>query len=197
MPATPHPGRRDPEGRRTAILEAAAELISERGVGALTHRAVATRAHVAVGSTTQYFDSIEDLRDKALQHLADETDEELAAIAAIFDSPGDTDTVIRQCAQIMHDFLCDPRQVHGNLAVISTAMTDPSLRRLALQWSDQLTDILAEHVGRSRAAAAVAYIDGITVHAALHDTPVSSGEITAVLGTLLAMPDTDGTRAPH
>ena len=35
--------RRDPERRRQEILEAAAELVVESGVPALTHRAVAAR----------------------------------------------------------------------------------------------------------------------------------------------------------
>lgn len=188
-PATPAPGRRDPAGRRAAILEAATELICEKGAASLTHRAVAARAHVAVGSTTQYFDSIDDLRDEALQVLADETEEDLAEIADLLEGTGDLPEIIMQCARIMQDFLGDTRQVRANLAMISTAMTDPSLRRLALQWSDELTDLLAEKVGRARASAAVAYIDGLTVHAALHDAPEDAESIAAVLTALLAMPD--------
>lgn len=188
-PSTPAPGKRDPAGRRAAILEAATELICEKGAASLTHRAVAARAHVAVGSTTQYFDSIDDLRDEALQVLADETEEDLAEIADLLDGPGDLPGIVMQCARIMQDFLGDARQVRANLAMISTAMTDPSLRRLALQWSDELTDLLAGKVGRARASAAVAYIDGLTVHAALHDVPEDADTIAAVLTALLAMPD--------
>lgn len=189
----PTPGKRDPAGRRAAILDAAAELICEAGASCLTHRAVAARAHVAVGSTTQYFASIDDLRDEALQALADENDEALAEVAGILetlDDSGAVEETIARCAGILHDFLADPRQVHASLAMTSTAMTDPSLRTLALQWSDQLTDLLAGRFGRPRAAAAVAYVDGLTVHAALHDGATDTSSITAVLTALLAMPDT-------
>lgn len=189
----PTPGKRDPAGRRAAILDAAAELICEAGASCLTHRAVAARAHVAVGSTTQYFASIDDLRDEALQALADENDEALAEVAGILetlDGSGAVEETIARCAGILHDFLADPRQVHASLAMTSTAMTDPSLRPLALQWSDQLTDLLAGRFGRPRAAAAVAYVDGLTVHAALHDGATDTSSITAVLTALLAMPDT-------
>ncbi len=204
-PATPAPGKRDPAGRRAAILDAATELICEKGASSLTHRAVAARAHVAVGSTTQYFDSIDDLRDEALQALADETEDDLAQIADLLDGPGDLPEVIDTCAQIMRDFLVDTRQVRANLAMISTAMTDPSLRELALQWSDQLTDLLSERVGRARATAAVAYIDGLTVYAALHDdpldpstdTPTDADSIATVLTALLAMPDAPATPAAN
>lgn len=189
----PTPGKRDPAGRRAAILDAAAELICEAGASCLTHRAVAARAHVAVGSTTQYFASIDELRDEALQALADENDEALAEVAGILgtlDGSGAVEETIARCAGILHDFLADPRQVHASLAMTSTAMTDPSLRALALQWSDQLTDLLAGRFGRPRAAAAVAYVDGLTVHAALHDGATDTTSITAVLTALLAMPDT-------
>lgn len=189
----PTPGKRDPAGRRAAILDAAAELICDAGASCLTHRAVAARAHVAVGSTTQYFASIDDLRDEALQALADENDEALAEVAGILetlDDSGAVEETIARCAGILHDFLADPRQVHASLAMTSTAMTDPSLRTLALQWSDQLTDLLAGRFGRPRAAAAVAYVDGLTVHAALHDGATDTSSITAVLTALLAMPDT-------
>ncbi|WP_164983853.1 TetR/AcrR family transcriptional regulator [Cellulomonas endophytica] len=57
--------------RRDALIAAAADLLLEHGLGALSHRAVATRAGLPLASTTYYFASAEDLRDEALQHLAD------------------------------------------------------------------------------------------------------------------------------
>ena len=64
----PAPGRRDPEGRRRAIIDAAAELIVDSGASSLTHRAVAARAGVSLGSTTQYFSSLDELRELARGH---------------------------------------------------------------------------------------------------------------------------------
>jgi AcrR family transcriptional regulator len=43
------------------IAEAAAEVVEDRGLSGLTHRAVATRAGVTTGSVTHHFRSIEDL----------------------------------------------------------------------------------------------------------------------------------------
>jgi DNA-binding transcriptional regulator YbjK len=53
------------------LVEAAAALVLQRGLGALTHRAVASRAHLPLASTTYYFASVEELRDEALRHLND------------------------------------------------------------------------------------------------------------------------------
>ncbi|MFB9840394.1 TetR/AcrR family transcriptional regulator, partial [Actinoallomurus acaciae] len=63
-------GRRDPEGRRRAIVDAACALIPEVGVGGLTHRAVAARAGVQLGSTTYHFATLDDLSRAALAHAA-------------------------------------------------------------------------------------------------------------------------------
>jgi DNA-binding transcriptional regulator YbjK len=49
------------EARRTSILTAAADLALARGLGAVSHRAVAERAGVPLAATTYYFTSRDDL----------------------------------------------------------------------------------------------------------------------------------------
>ena len=58
--------------RRAALIEAAADLLLEQGLAALSHRAVAARAGLPLAATTYYFASVDDLRDEALEHVADE-----------------------------------------------------------------------------------------------------------------------------
>lgn len=181
----PAPRRRDPQGRRLAIVNAAAEIIVEQGASSLTHRAVAARAGVALGSTTRYFESIDELREAALQSLADEIDSSLDQIERELSS---SDDIPERCAALTHEFLLDARQVHANIALITAAASDPSLRALALRWTDRLTDILARHTGRERAVAIESYLDGAMVHAALHSTPISQEAIARVLHAILAMP---------
>lgn len=57
--------------RREALVNAAAELVIEQGLAALSHRAVAARAGLPLASTTYYFDSADDLRDEALNHIGE------------------------------------------------------------------------------------------------------------------------------
>jgi len=52
------------------LVRAAADLLLDEGLAALSHRAVAARAGLPLAATTYYFDSLEDLRDEALQDLA-------------------------------------------------------------------------------------------------------------------------------
>jgi DNA-binding transcriptional regulator YbjK len=56
------------ERRRQALVEAAAELLVERGFDAVRHRAVAERAELPLASTTYYFDSLDELVTAAVEH---------------------------------------------------------------------------------------------------------------------------------
>lgn len=181
----PAPGKRDPEGRRQAIVDAAAELIVTGGSASLTHRAVAAKAGVALGSTTHYFTSIDELRDTALALLADRIDTELDQLRGLLD---DFAHLPERCAEVVHDFLRDSRQVHASLALMSAGRTDPHLRTLALQWTTRLTQALMRHLGFERAIAIETYLNGATIHAALHDSPLSQEQITDVFRALLAIP---------
>ena len=178
------PGRRDPEGRRRAIIAAAAELIVEQGASAITHRSVASRAGVALGSTTQYFVSLDELRELALQILAEGIDEELAQVE---DQLLPLKGAPERCAVIIHDFLRDSRQVRADLELMTAGMKDPRLRDLALRWTDRLTEILSRHLDREIALAIVLYLDGVTLHAGLHDEPVAADPIARTIRALMTM----------
>lgn len=56
------------ERRRAALVEAAADLLTEGGFDAVRHRAVAERAELPLASTTYYFDSLDDLVSAAVEH---------------------------------------------------------------------------------------------------------------------------------
>ena len=55
--------------RREALLSAAAELVAERGVGAVTHREVAARAELPLSATSYFFASIDELVLEALRYF--------------------------------------------------------------------------------------------------------------------------------
>jgi TetR/AcrR family transcriptional regulator, regulator of biofilm formation and stress response len=69
------------ERRRRAILDAALRLISEHGVEAVGHRAVAEDAGVPLAATTYYFKSLDELLEGALRLFVDEEAERLTLLA--------------------------------------------------------------------------------------------------------------------
>lgn len=66
--------------RRTTLLRAAVALTAERGVAGVTHRDVAARAGVSLGTTSYYFDSIDELVTEGLRLVVTE---HIAAIEAV------------------------------------------------------------------------------------------------------------------
>ena len=73
------------ERRRRAILEAALQVISERGVDAVSHRSVADEAGVPLAATTYYFESLDELLEVALRLFVDEEAARLTALVARLD----------------------------------------------------------------------------------------------------------------
>ena len=68
------------ELRRRAILDATLRVIADGGVDAVTHRRVAAEADVALGSTTYYFASREELVREAFRHYLAEVTVALASL---------------------------------------------------------------------------------------------------------------------
>lgn len=84
------PNQQRGRDRRQALLRAAQELLAERGVKAVTHRAVAARAGLPLASTTYYFTSIDELTQEALLLAVEERVALLQAFMTTGAPPGRT-----------------------------------------------------------------------------------------------------------
>jgi DNA-binding transcriptional regulator YbjK len=58
--------------RRQALLQAAVEVVAERGVGGATHREIARRAGLPLSTTSYFFDSIDELLLAAMRVFSSE-----------------------------------------------------------------------------------------------------------------------------
>jgi AcrR family transcriptional regulator len=83
MPVIDRSERRPPEpsGRRLRLLEEALRLVSESGLGALTHRNVEQAAGAPHGSVTYWFGSREGLISALIDWMCDESERQARAIA--------------------------------------------------------------------------------------------------------------------
>jgi DNA-binding transcriptional regulator YbjK len=174
--------RRDPEARRREIVTAAAELIVEVGVEAITHRKVAARAGVPLGATTQYFDTLDDLRDAALLALADDIQARVEETRRAVLAAGVT---AESLARLIHRSLEDARAVQADRAVVTAAVHDPRVRELARHWSDEVVGFIAPVHGERRARAASVFIDGVLWHSQIHDAPLDEELIRDALAGIL------------
>ncbi len=184
----PHARRapRDPDGRRRVVVEAAAELILEVGPHELTHRKVASRAAVPLGSTTSYFGSLDQLRTEALQLLINAVDDALAILRADLSHTDDVPGVL---SRHLAGYLADRRRVRAEAAFYIAGASDPALRPLATRWFDGLVEILQEHTEAANAAAVAVYCNGATVHATLHTTTIPHAQLSSTISRLMRTSD--------
>lgn len=59
------------EARRALILDAAVEVIADRGLEGVTHRAIAAAANVPLSTTSYFFSSLDELIGAAVTRIAD------------------------------------------------------------------------------------------------------------------------------
>lgn len=69
--------------RRRKLLEAAVEVVAERGIGGATHREVARRAGVPLSTTSYFFSSLDELLLEALRFFTAELLERLEGVSAL------------------------------------------------------------------------------------------------------------------
>ncbi|OBC07726.1 hypothetical protein A5784_07985 [Mycobacterium sp. 852013-50091_SCH5140682] len=172
----------DPDKRRHEIVVAAAELIVEQASTEFTHRQIAARARVPLGSTTHYFSSLDDIRLAAMKFLADKVDDDIAQLRETLDSHGPSPAAL---ADKYLPQLHDPRTARAETALICAAAKDPNLRQHALRWFDGLVQALEPHIGRDRATAVGIFADGATIHAALNDIAIDRSLLIDTLTALM------------
>ncbi|MDO4291403.1 MAG: TetR family transcriptional regulator [Eggerthellaceae bacterium] len=173
---------RDPEGRKRAIAQAAADVIVHEGVGKVTHRRVAEAAGVPLGSTTAYFKDIADLKQAGLNLLSEQMatyDAEAFALAA--SEKPQPENLARQ----INEYLSDKERVASDAAFYATALGDPDLRQLAVRALNSFVAAFAPHVSEPRARVLLALIDGALIDAALYDKPVDPDVVQELLEVLL------------
>ncbi|MCU0306928.1 MAG: TetR family transcriptional regulator [Thermoleophilia bacterium] len=192
--------RRRPDDRRAELLDALAEVVAERGFARTRVADVAARAGVSVGLLHRYFPSLDEALAEAFAHVAERdlaaTRERLAArppperLSALLDE-------------------CLPEAAHSWRVWIDAwgeALHRPALRRTAedftARWRQEIAAALrdGEAGGWWRcpdpdglAAKALACLDGIALHVALHPPPggveQAAGWVREIVAAGLEAPD--------
>lgn len=184
MAAKAQRAKRDPEGRRRAIIAAAVDLIGHEGTRKLTHRRVAERAGVPLGSTTQYFSSIDELRRAALEELGRLIEQDYDDMFASIERHGGTvDAFIRE----FNEYLADTKQVETDTAFYCAAANDPALRPLARHSIELSVNRSLPYLDERRAKALAVVLDGAMLESCLLGEPVDPDSVDlamrAIFGT--------------
>lgn len=184
MPTRTQPrGPADPD-RRDRIVRAVLDIIEERGLIGVTHRTVAKRAGVPLGSTTYYFDSLDDLLAAALDRVNHDyetylrdTIDQLAGATGVRLARALTDLVLAS--------LEDRDRTRAEYALWLAAMDRPRLRPLAVHYTEMSIEALSTITPRPTAVALTAALDGMFIRGLVAPQPLDRTEVEAALTAIL------------
>lgn len=179
-------GPRDPVRRREAILEAALEVIAEVGVARATHRAIAERAGVPLGSTTYYFPSQRALTTEALERVAERCREQVRDWEREITKGSD---LAADLARLAHDYLGDRDRALLEYELYLAAARSPELRIAARAWLSGLRAYLTPMVGSTAAVGIAALIDGFLLEAIATGETVPLADLEDAIGRLVDRAD--------
>jgi DNA-binding transcriptional regulator YbjK len=163
------------------LAAATIEVIAEVGIGRTTHRAVAARAGLPLGTTTYYFPSLEALVAAALGKAAADQEEDLRQWAARLRDAPDLAVAL---VGLVEDYLADRQQARIEFELCIAAARDAALRPLARDWLQGLHALIAPHVGDEAAHNISALLDGAMLQSLVTGDPLNAPTLTAAIRTL-------------
>ncbi len=179
---SPHRTRRfDPE-RSVRIVDAALDVLAEFGVAGTTHRLVAARADVPLGSLTYHFSSLADLQAQAFARYVE------LQCAQFEQLLGEVKTT-RQLIDVLTDFVrggpARQRSARLGFELHLAALRDPALRTLAQTWTEHSRSVLARFTTPDNAARLDALLEGMIMHALLATSPQPRAKTRAAIALTL------------
>ncbi|MEU9052572.1 TetR family transcriptional regulator [Streptomyces sp. NPDC048384] len=182
-------GHTDPQ-RRERIIAATLDLIAEEGIARVSHRKIAVRAGVPLGSMTYHFSGMDDLLREAFSRF---TDHIVAVFDAHLSAPANPDQARQAVADLVH-MLSEGsgRDLVLTQELYTLAARQPAYRELTHEWMRRSRVHLEKHFDPDTARQLDALIEGLTLHRALsrqpHDRALTVEAIARITAT--------GTRAP-
>lgn len=188
--------RRGPNDRdRPArIAEAAIAVIAERGVEGLTHRSVALRAGVPLGSTTYHFATLDDLLGAALRTAAERNTANLRAWDAALPQGADLAAAL---ADLTTTWLTEKRsQTMVEYELYVAALHRPGLRATSAGWDAALAEIFTARTNPTTGRLLAVAVCGALMQGLLTDPPPTHAELEVMFCAALS-PAKTSPDAPH
>jgi DNA-binding transcriptional regulator YbjK len=168
--------RRTDPGRRDRLVDVTLDLVAEVGVAGISHRRIAERADVPLGSMTYHFASMDELLQEAFTRFAERV---AATFEARLGAARDADGAVEAVVDLVHA-LSDPSQQRDLVLTVELyvlAARDPRYRALTTAWMERSRHELERHLPARTARQVDALIEGLVLHRALDREP-SDRELT-------------------
>ncbi|GAA5093038.1 TetR/AcrR family transcriptional regulator [Nocardia iowensis] len=179
--AKPVRRRRFDPNRRERIAHAAIQVIGERGVEGLTHRAVAEAADVPIAGTTYHYKDKEDLLTAALEICVADYAALMAAIPRT-DPAKTIEQIIDQTADALIGCFTTERTITTvQLELYVAAIRRPALRPIADRFTEATRTMYAHYTDPDTAALLTDTAQGITLRGMATDIPPTGEQIRNLL----------------
>ncbi|WP_320780845.1 TetR/AcrR family transcriptional regulator [Streptomyces sp. CRN 30] len=165
--------------RRERILDAALDVIAANGVHRTTHRRIAERAGVPLGSLTYYFGGLDELLEQAFARLSEHMSQ---WYQAALDGARDQD----EACEAVADLICGQEYVSSRETVLiiemySYAQHSPGVAALGRQWLLRSRNSLSAHFSEPACRAIDALIEGWPIHRAFDEGPPDRATVLAAV----------------
>ena len=167
------PVRRHEPDRRNRLIDVTLDLIAEVGVAGISHRRIAGRACVPLGSMTYHFDGMDELLFEAFARFAE-------TISKLFEERLGAATTIDEArnavVSLIHDDLTGPQAARDavlTFELYTLAAREPRFRGITRQWMRRSRLELERHFDSDTARQLDALIEGLAIHRSLDPEPPS------------------------
>ncbi|GAA3358029.1 TetR/AcrR family transcriptional regulator [Saccharopolyspora gregorii] len=172
----PPKGRRFDPQRRARIIDAALGLIADEGVAGTSHRKIAARADVPLGSMTYHFASIDELLREAFSRFT-------GAVIARFErrlgaAHGIAEARLAVADLVHEDLFATRADLVLTHELYALAAREPAYRELIDEWVRRSQEALGRHFDADTARELDALIEGLTIHRALGTRSGDDRELT-------------------
>ncbi len=162
--ATRRTRRTDP-GRRDRIVDACLDVIADVGVAGASHRRIAARADVPLGSMSYHFAGMDELLREAFTRFADGVADTFERrLAEATDIQSARDAVV---AAIVEDIIGDRRDLVLTHELYTLAAREAAFRDITAGWMARSRAALARHFDPETARLLDALVEGLSIHRAL------------------------------
>ncbi len=159
--------RVDPD-RRARIIAAALDVIAEVGVAGASHRKIAARANVPLGSMTYHFADMDEVLRVSFQKFADTI---ATRYENWFRNAETADEARAAVVGLIHaDLLESQRELVLTIELYTLAARKPEFRTLTADWMARSRRALRRFFDEPTTHMLDALIEGLFVHAALDTT---------------------------
>ena len=150
------------------MLDAALDVLVSDGAAGITHRKVAARADVPLGSVTYHFASLADLLARAFARYVELRTAEFENLFTAVRTPED---LVEVLVDLVQGGPSRRRSAVLGFELHLAALRNPDLRTLTQQWTKDSRAVLARFTGPETAGRLDALLEGMIMHALLTTEP--------------------------